>query len=414
MRFYEAIRLALAQIRVQVLKSIFTLIGVTISVTFLIAIVSIVEGMGSYVEDAFAGKFLGVNTFNLRRFPDFQTGDVSDAEWKAWMRRPKITIEDAYAVRDALPAGARWAIEDVRWITPTSRYAAGGPQVLAHAASPGYFKIKNLVVSQGRPYTDQEEALGVPVVVIGMDVAKDFFPGVSPLGKELRIQGFPFRVIGVLERQGSVFGLNLDLQVIAPFNSPMSEFTRARQNLYGAVVQAPSADAGPEIQEAVREVMRARHHLRPSEPDDFTLETSASALSAWDKIKHYLVLAGIVLPAIGLVVGAIVIMNIMLVAVAERTREIGVRKSLGARRRDILSQFLVEAATLSTLGAAIGVALGIALSRGIAAVTPLPTTVAPWSIALAIGIGAGVGIVAGMYPASRASRLDPITALRAE
>jgi putative ABC transport system permease protein len=160
--------------------------------------------------------------------------------------------------------------------------------------------------------------------------------------------------------------------------------------------------------------MRARHHLRPSQKDDFELETSDSALEFWNKIKGYLVFAGVALPTVGLVVGAIVIMNIMLVAVAERTREIGIRKSLGARRRDIMSQFLVESATLSTVGAALGVATGFAFAKLIAAVTPLPAAVELWSVLLGIGIGAGVGIVAGVYPASRASRLDPITALRAE
>jgi len=164
----------------------------------------------------------------------------------------------------------------------------------------------------------------------------------------------------------------------------------------------------------VRQVMRARHHLRPAQKDDFELETSDSALEFWNKIKGYLVIAGVALPAIGLVVGAIVIMNIMLVAVAERTREIGIRKSLGARRRDILSQFLVESATLSTVGAALGVLTGFAFAKLIAAVTPLPAAVELWSVLVGVGIGAGVGIVAGAYPASRASRLDPITALRAE
>jgi putative ABC transport system permease protein len=166
--------------------------------------------------------------------------------------------------------------------------------------------------------------------------------------------------------------------------------------------------------EAVRQVMRSRHHLRPSQKDDFELETSDSALEFWNKIKSYLVIAGVALPAIGLVVGAIVIMNIMLVAVAERTREIGIRKSLGARRRDIMSQFLVESATLSTVGAAIGVGVGFAFAKLIAAVTPLPAAVELWSVVLGVGIGAGVGIIAGVYPASRASRLDPIAALRAE
>jgi putative ABC transport system permease protein len=160
--------------------------------------------------------------------------------------------------------------------------------------------------------------------------------------------------------------------------------------------------------------MRARHKLRPAQRDDFAMQTSESALSFFNKLKQNLVLAGVVLPAIGLVVGAIVIMNIMLVAVAERTREIGVRKSLGARRRDILAQFMIESATLSTLGAAFGIALGIGLAQAVAAVSPLPATVAPWSIAVGVVLGAGVGIIAGVYPASRASRLDPIAALRQE
>ena len=166
--------------------------------------------------------------------------------------------------------------------------------------------------------------------------------------------------------------------------------------------------------QSAREVMRTRRHLRPNQPDNFELETSDSALAFWNKIKSYLVMAGVALPAIGLVVGAIVIMNIMLVAVAERTREIGIRKALGAKRRDIMSQFLVESATLSTVGAALGVLTGFAFAKLIAMVSPLPAAVELWSVFLGVGIGAGVGVIAGVYPASQASRLDPITALRAE
>ena len=160
--------------------------------------------------------------------------------------------------------------------------------------------------------------------------------------------------------------------------------------------------------------MRAQRKLRPAQKDNFSLQTADSALEFWNKIKGYLVLAGVALPAIGLVVGAIVIMNIMLVAVAERTREIGIRKALGAKRRDILLQFLIEASTLGTLGSAIGVALGIGLAQLIAAVSALPASVAPWSIVVGVALGAGVGIISGVYPASRASRLDPILALRQE
>jgi putative ABC transport system permease protein len=180
------------------------------------------------------------------------------------------------------------------------------------------------------------------------------------------------------------------------------------------VVQAPREDVLSDAMEEVRAVLRSSRGLSPGQQDNFTMETSDEALSFFAELKGRMIVFGTALPAIGLIVGAMVIMNIMLVAVAERTREIGIRKALGAKRRDILSQFLVESATLSVLGAAIGIGLGIALAQIIAAVSPLPASVAPWSILLALLVGAGVGIVAGMYPASRAARLDPIAALRQE
>jgi putative ABC transport system permease protein len=413
MPLFEAVRLALGTLRVQKLKSFFTLIGVTISVMFLIAVVSIVQGMNRYVEEDFAGKFLGVNTFNLRRFPDIQN-DVTEDEWRVWQRRPRITIEDALAVREALPSDAHWAMHDVTRTDASSKFAQGGPKVLAEAATPEYLLIKDLTLSRGRVFNEQEDALGAPVIVIGQEIAERYFPNLDPIGREIRIHRFPFTVIGVLEKQGTVFGLALDRQVIAPFHSEMMRITGARNNLYGVVVQAPNPAAFNGLHETVRELMRKRHRLGPAEPDDFVLESSESALGQWRTIRSYMVLAGTVLPAIGLIVGAIVIMNIMLVAVAERTREIGIRKSLGARRRDILAQFLVESATLSSVGALIGVGAGIALSQVVAKVSPLPAAVAPWSIVLAVAIGGGVGIIAGAYPASRASRLDPILAMRSE
>jgi putative ABC transport system permease protein len=414
MHLSEAIRLALTQLRVQKLKSFFTLLGVTIGVMFLIAVVSVVNGMGRYVEQDFAGKFLGVNTFTLRKRPDINMGDMTEAQWRELERRPKITADDAYAVRAALPEGALWAIQDMRWVDPMTRYAPGGTQVLAQAVTPQLFRIKDLVIERGRAFDEQEAAQGSPVAVIGRGVVDQYFPGVDPIGREILVDRRPFRVIGVLEKQGSVFGINLDNQIFAPFLSPMRRVTHAHAGIAGVVVKAPNPAAQAELQEIVREVMRARHGLRPAQKDNFALESSETALSQWLSIKKYLVIAGIVLPAIGLVVGAIVIMNIMLVAVAERTREIGVRKSLGARRRDILRQFLAESTTLSVVGAALGVGLGAGLARAVAAFTPLPTEVALWSVWTSVLLGAGVGIVAGVYPASRAARLDPITALRSE
>ena len=180
------------------------------------------------------------------------------------------------------------------------------------------------------------------------------------------------------------------------------------------IIKPPSEGAMTETMENVRVTMRSARRLRPAQPDDFSLETADSALAFWNTMKRYLILAGVFLPAIGLVVGAIVIMNIMLVAVSERTAEIGIRKALGAKRRDIMSQFLIEASVLGTVGSAIGVALGVGLAKAISMITPLPAAVAPWSIVVGVTLGAGVGIISGAYPASRASKLDPITALRQE
>jgi putative ABC transport system permease protein len=254
----------------------------------------------------------------------------------------------------------------------------------------------------------------MPVVVIGQDVKDYFFPALDPVNRQLTIHGIPYTVVGVMEKQGSAFGISFDKFVIAPHKSPLNRFVNVHGVIDAIMFQTQSREGMQTAMEAVRQTMRARRGLRPSQKDNFSLETSDSALEFWNKIKSYLVMAGVALPAIGLVVGAIVIMNIMLVAVAERTREIGIRKALGARRRDIMSQFLVESATLSTVGAAIGVAVGFGFAKLIAAVTPLPAAVELWSVLVGVSIGAGVGVIAGIYPASRASLLDPIAALRQE
>jgi len=412
-QFFEAVRLALSQIRVQKLKSFFTLLGVVIGVMFLIAVVSIVEGMSRYVEEDFAAKIIGKNTFSLRRRPDINVGNVSEETWRESSRRPRIYEPDVAIARSALPPGTVSAVENMTFAYANSQY--GRPrQVQVIATETDYFKIKSYNLTSGRLFSPQEAQLGTPVVIIGTEVASHFFRGLDPIGRELRIGGTPYAIIGLLEKQGNVFGFSLDRMVIGPYKSTLSRVTNPRGDIDALVVQAPSRELLDDAIESVREVMRGFRRLPPARPDNFALETSDAALSFFDELKGKLILFGTALPAIGLVVGAMVIMNIMLVAVAERTREIGIRKALGAKRRDILSQFLVESATLSVFGAAIGIGLGIALAKVIAAVSPLPASVAPWSIALALLVGAGVGIVAGMYPASRAARLDPIAALRQE
>jgi putative ABC transport system permease protein len=413
MHLFDAIRLALQQIRVQKLKSFFTLIGVIIGVMFLIAVVSIVEGLNKKIEVDFAGKFLGVNTFNVRRMPNIQMGDVTEAEWRSWRQRPRITAEDGEAIRLGLPSDARWAIQDARDVHAQTDYTRSGARVLAEAVTVGYFTIKDIGVEKGRLWSEQEDEMGAPVVVIGTDIAKNYFPNVDPLDKIIKMEGYEFRVIGVMEKQGTSLGFNFDNQLFGPFKSVMNRVTMSHRDIAGIVVQAPNESSLAELETTVREIMRRRRHLHPADPDNFVLETTQSAFSAWDKIKQILVLAGIFLPAIGLVVGAMVIMNIMLVAVAERTREIGIRKALGARRRDILAQFLVEASTLSVVGALIGIAFGFGISLLMTSFG-LATQVALWSVVLSVVIGAGVGIVAGTLPAVKAARLDPIAALRAD
>jgi putative ABC transport system permease protein len=252
------------------------------------------------------------------------------------------------------------------------------------------------------------------VIVLGQDVAAGLFEGRPVLGQTVRVGGFPYRVIGLLEKQGSLFGMSMDRLVIGPLESGLRRITNPRGDIDGMMLQASSTTAMFDGMELVRGAMRARRLLRPAQPNNFSIETSEAALEDFTEVKTVMTVAGTVLPLIGLVVGGMVIMNIMLVAVAERTYEIGIRKALGARRKDILRQFLVEAATLSTLGAVIGIGLGLGGAWMVQATTPLPAAVAPWSLVVATLLGLVVGIVSGVYPARRAARLDPIDALRQE
>jgi putative ABC transport system permease protein len=413
MLFLQAVRIAWETIRVQKLKSFFTVIGVTIGVTFLIAVVSIVSGMGRYMKDDLIGKLIAVNSFNLRKQPDIQMGDVTEAEPREWRRRPRIQDSDVPAVASALSKEVLWATESSDNLNIESPY--GTPRrIQSITVSDNWFDIKKWGVSKGRLIAPQEYQFGSPVVVIGQDVADHFFPNLDPVGRQVRIQSIPYTVVGVVEKQGSAFGISLDKFLVAPEKSPLNRWVNPHGVIDQMVIQATDETGMKEAMEAARAVMRGRHHLHPAQKDDFTLETADSALEFWNKLQGYLVVAGIALPTVGLVVGAIVIMNIMLVAVSERTREIGIRKSLGARRRDILNQFLVESATLATLGAMLGVGLGIAFAKLISAVSPLPAAVELWSVVVGVAVGAGVGLIAGVYPASRAALLDPIAAMRQE
>jgi putative ABC transport system permease protein len=254
----------------------------------------------------------------------------------------------------------------------------------------------------------------VPVVVLGDLLAQKLFPGTDPLGKSVIMAGLPYRVIGVVEPQGNLFGLSMDKFLVMPYTAPARRYICPINVLDQVSIKPLNPDDLRPAMAEVEALMRIRRQLKPGEDNNFTLETAEGALEGWQKISNVLMLALPLLVGISLVVGGIVIMNIMLMAVTERTREIGIRKALGARRSDILSQFVVESATLSTLGAGIGIATGIGLAFLVRALTPLPAAVATWSLVVGVCVGLGVGMVAGVYPAYRAAKLDPIVALRAE
>ena len=413
MPIIEAIRMALRTIRVQKLKSFFSLIGVLIGVTFLIAVVSIVQGMNQYMQDRFANGLIGVNTFEVRRFPNFDNGNVPEDTWREWLRRPRVNYREAAFVRERVRTPtiyARTCFEDNMWVSQGTLRG----QIEVRAADEEYFRIKSYRIAEGRTFTPQEARAGLPVIVIGDLVREKFFPGVDPIDKSLTISGLPYRVVGVIEKQGTLFGISLDRFAIVPFLAP----TRRDLCAENVVHELWGKSGSPgEMLAAVGETeqyMRIARRLEPDQGNNFYIETAEGALGTWAKISKILFLALPGLVAISLVVGGIVIMNIMLMAVSERTQEIGIRKALGARRRDILAQFVVEAATLSCAGAVLGIGTGLSLAFVVNALTPLPAAVAPWSIGLAVVLGVAVGVAAGVYPASRASRLDPIDALRAE
>jgi len=413
MRFWEGIRLSLQQIRAQKLKSFFSLLGIIIGITFLIAVITMVEGMDRYVKEDFAGSFFGVNTFTVVPRQQVTTGRRDEAERRRQRRNRQLRMHDVEVVREATAGARNFAYSaaaggEVRYGQNSRR------NIRIIGGSAEYEAIQGWKVESGRGLTAIDDNQALQVAVIGSVIAERLFPTTSPLGKRIRANGYRFRVVGVLETQGGFIGNIRDAAILIPFEAFQRTVAVRRQEVDQIQIKVDEASQMAPMMVDVEGALRRDRRLRPSQPNDFHLQTSSDLLSAWETINRILLIALPALVGISLVVGGIVIMNIMLLSVSDRTREIGLRKSLGAKRKDILFQFLTEASTLSIVGAILGIGAGFGLAKLVELLSPLPASLSVGAIMTAVALGLGVGITSGFYPAYRASKLDPIEALRSE
>jgi putative ABC transport system permease protein len=410
----EALRLALQAIWTSKLRSFFTLLGIIVSVGFLVVVVAVIQGMNAYVKENLTGAVIGTNAFQVRRNP-ISVGLLDDEQVKIIAKRPLISEEDAAAVQRAIPEARAVALQS-GWPTPVSdvvfRNRTVG-SVAIFGVTPPYQVVQDYQMLAGDPLSEPDIRERRPVGILGYDVADKLFDRpASALGQRLRITGREVVVKGVIAKKGRVLGQSFDGFIMIPF-STFESFYGRRKTTVVSVKMATAEEIEPAMARA-EEAMRVAHRLRPDEPNDFTVDKADALVAFWRQLTRILFTAIPAVVCIGIVVGGIVIMNIMLMSVTERTREIGLRKSLGARRRDIRRQFLIEAIVLSTLGGIQGVFGGWGLAVLVSTFTPLPARITLWSVGVALALGAGAGIVFGVFPASRAARLDPMTALRAE
>ena len=414
MPFAEALRLALQSILSAKLRSFFTLLGIIVSVGFLVVVVAIIQGMNAYVRENLTGAMIGTNAFQVRRTP-ISVGLLSDEEIKAIAKRPLISREDAEAVARALPDAQAVALQS-GWPTPVSDVQWGNrtvTNVLVFGVTPPYQLVQDYRFAYGTPLTDPDVRERRYTVVLGWDIARELFDEpATAVGKAVRVAGYQLTVKGVIAKKGRVLGQSFDGFVLIPFSTFEAMYGRRRTTVVS--VKMASADELDGAMARAEEAMRVAHHLRPEGSDDFTVDKADALVAFWKSLTRVLFTAIPAVVGIGIVVGGIVIMNIMLMSVNERTREIGLRKSLGARRRDIRRQFLVESVILSALGGVLGIAGGWLLASLVAQFTPLPARITAWSVGVALALGAGTGMIFGVYPAARAARLDPISALRVE
>jgi len=412
-KFIETLKLAISAIWAHKLRSALTLLGMIIGVMAVVVVYSLIQGFNTYVDEKIAG--IGAKSFNVQRFNPLEDFKDTDTIAAAQRRNKELTLDDYEYLKeratlvDKLGAKARGTPSEVK------RGSELLQDIFVSGATANCVDIENRDVADGRFIAQPEDEAAQRVAYIGADVATKLFPaGASPIGQEITIRGLPYRVIGVETARGSVFGIPQDNFIVVPLKTYTVNFgSLMRQRSLYFVGTARSDEQFNDAVEEVRFLMRQRRHLKADEKDNFGIVTPDAITGLRDRLFGTIFIVAIAVPSIALVVGAIVIMNIMLVSVTERTKEIGIRKSLGARQVDILKQFLVEAETLSGIGGAVGVTIAWIIGRVLTAVF-FPTSLSIGAVTIAVTVSAVVGVMAGVFPAWKAARLDPIEALRAE
>jgi len=402
----ETLLLALDTLRVHKLRSFLTLLGIILAVTTLVAVMSVVNGLNLYVATKIAN--LGANSFVVTR-----TGIITNAQqWALAQRRPRLTASDYDLLNSRMQLASQVAAEEDS--THDARY---GNQLNENAdligVTANYADIRSIEMATGRGITPSDDQHRAPICVLGNDVATKLFPNVDPLGKTIRVESQSYQVVGVAAVIGSVFGNSQDNFVMVPFRTYQQEWNTPTNSI-AIFVEANTADQMDAAADEVRMILRSARHEPYDAKDSFGIIMPSSIMNLWQQITGNIFAIAIWLTSVFLVIGGIVIMNIMLASVTERTREIGIRKALGARRKHIILQFLLESATLSAVGGLLGLALALGIAALVRATTSMPIST-PWSVIFtALAMSTTVGLFFGIYPAVRASRLDPIVALRAE
>ncbi len=406
MNIAESIRIALHSLWANKLRSVLTLLGVVIGVAAVIAVVTFVNGINGYVANRIFR--LGADVFIVSKASVIRNID----EWMAAQKRKDISLDDYQAVAESCRhCAAVGATYNGGGKIKYAEQSANDVNIRGWTASMAIIMDYDLVA--GRMLNDTDIDRASNVAVIGNDIAENVLTGADPIGKEIRVDGKPYTVNGLGKKEGKTLGQSQDNYVIIPVTTFVHQYGKKRS----ARIFAKSQGIGETLESAVdeaRAIMRARRHVLPGQPDDFSADTNETFLGIWSNLSGTFFIAMIAIASISLVVGGIVIMNIMLVSVTERTREIGIRKAMGARRADVMRQFLIESATMALMGGLIGILTGTLFAKGVTLLIGMPSQIEIWSILAGVAVSTSVGIFFGVYPAKRAAQLDPIAALRSE